>query len=90
MSKTEAEENVLAVDTSGDSYAEHLAEVNEQQDVISTDDIVNNQGTLLCKKARILTKKLLVLFCSTNSHALSKTVLNYRNLSIIISCMSVY
>ena len=33
-----------------DHYAEHLAEVNENQEVLSSEDIVNDNGVLLCKK----------------------------------------
>jgi len=40
-----------------DHYADHLAEVNETQDVISNTDIVNEQGILLCKKGMQITKK---------------------------------
>jgi hypothetical protein len=40
-----------------DHYAEHLAEMNESQDVISSEDIVNEQGTLLCKKGMTINKK---------------------------------
>lgn len=40
-----------------DHYAEHLAELNESQDVISSEDIVNEQGVLLCKKGMKINKK---------------------------------
>ncbi|NOY67549.1 MAG: HD domain-containing protein [Gammaproteobacteria bacterium] len=40
-----------------DHYADHLAQVNETQDVISNTDIVNEQGILLCKKGMQITKK---------------------------------
>jgi len=39
-----------------DCYAEHLAEVNEKQDVISSDDIFNDRGILLCKKGKQINK----------------------------------
>jgi len=40
-----------------DHYAEHLAEVNETQDVISSTDIVNKDGVLLCKKGMQINQK---------------------------------
>lgn len=33
-----------------DAYAEHLAQVNDVQDVLAADDIVNSQGQILVKK----------------------------------------
>jgi HD-GYP domain-containing protein (c-di-GMP phosphodiesterase class II) len=33
-----------------DHYATHLAKVNEQKEVVSTQDIVNSRGVLLCRK----------------------------------------
>ncbi len=40
-----------------DHYAEHLAELDESQDVLSSDDIVNDKGVLLCKKGMHINKK---------------------------------
>jgi len=43
--------------TIDDHYAEHLAEVDETNEVISSDDIVNETGILLCKKGMRINKK---------------------------------
>jgi len=48
---------VEVLDDIDDHYAEHLAEVNESKEVISNDDIVNNNGILLCKKGMRINKK---------------------------------
>jgi len=40
-----------------DHYAEHLAELDESQDVLSSEDIVNDKGVLLCKKGMHINKK---------------------------------
>jgi HD-GYP domain-containing protein (c-di-GMP phosphodiesterase class II) len=38
------------LDKVDDHYAEHLAQLDESKDVLSSKDIVNKQGVLLCKK----------------------------------------
>lgn len=48
---------IAEFDTDDDHYAEHLADLNESQDVVSSENIVNDQGVLLCKKGMKINKK---------------------------------
>lgn len=54
MSEEIVEKNKSEVDLGEDHYAQHLADVNEDNEVLSTGDIRNSKGVLLVKKgARI-------------------------------------
>ncbi len=44
------------LDKVDDHYAEHLAELDESKDVLSSNDIVNTKGVLLCKKGMHINK----------------------------------
>ena len=45
------------LDKVDDHYAEHLAQLDESQDVLSSQDIVNKEGVLLCKKGMHINSK---------------------------------
>ena len=78
MQKIEQEDVLDISNPKKDYYADHLAEVNETQDVIANADIVNKEGILLCKKDMHITKKTASRLLQ---HKLTKPIENSIKLS---------